>query len=76
MKSWCLDIYGRRYKSLSTLIKNKYKTFLNKSLNNSFPNRFLYKLILIMLRVVALKTENIRPLPILEDYFDEHYKRR
>lgn len=29
-----------------------------------------------MLRVVALKTENIRPLPILEDYFDEHYKRR
>lgn len=63
-------------KSLSILIKNKYKMFLNKSLNNSFSNRSLYKLILILLRVVALKTENIRPLPILEDYFDEHYKRQ
>lgn len=62
--------------SLSILIKNKYKMFLNKSLNNSFSNRSLYKLILILLRVVALKTENIRPLPILEDYFDEHYKRQ
>lgn len=50
--------------------------FLNKSLNNSFSNRSLYKLILILLRVVALKTENIRPLPILEDYFDERYKRQ
>lgn len=29
-----------------------------------------------MLRVVALKTENVRPLPISEDHFDEHYKRR
>lgn len=63
-------------KSLSTFIKNKYKTFLNKSLNDSFSNRFLYKLILIMLHVVALKTENVRPLPISEDHFDEHYKRR
>lgn len=63
-------------KSLSTLIKNKCKTFLNKSLNDSFSNRFLYKFILIMLRVVTLKTENVRPLPISEDHFDEHYKRR